>query len=241
MVPLFAEPVFHLFGVPITNTLLHTVIVDALIILGIFFLRNISLVPTMFQNIVEFAVEGLYSLTETVSPKHAKIIFPYFMSFFVFILIANWTSLIPGFGTIGIKDHGELIPFLRAATSDINVTLSLAIIATVATQYLAIKTIGIKHHLARYLSWNPIFLFVGLLELLSVFTNIISLSFRLFGNIFAGDVVITTISGMFAFLLPLPFLSLEILVGMVQALVFAMLTMSFMAILTTPHNEGGEH
>lgn len=241
MVPLFAEPIFHLFGVPITNTILHTVLVDVVIIIGIFFLRNLSLIPNMFQNIVEYVIEGLYSLTETVSPKHAKDIFPYFMSFFLFIIVANWTSLLPGVGTIGIKEHGELIPFLRAATSDINLTLALAIIATVATQYLGIKTIGIKHHIGRYLSWNPIFLFVGLLELLSVFTNIISLSFRLFGNIFAGDVVITTISGMFAFLLPLPFLTLEILVGMVQALVFAMLTMAFMAILTTPHNEGGEH
>ncbi len=88
---------------------------------------------------------------------------------------------------------------------------------------------------------NPIFLFVGMLELVSEVTKIISLSFRLFGNIMAGEVVLTSVSNMFAFILPIPFISLEIIVGLVQALVFAILTMSFMAILMTPHAEGGEH
>jgi F-type H+-transporting ATPase subunit a len=163
------------------------------------------------------------------------------MGFFVFILVTNFTALMPGFGTIFVKHGKESISLFRSATSDINTTLALAIVATVATQVLAIRTVGIKGHVARYLSWNPIFLFVGLLELLSVFTNIISLSFRLFGNIFAGEVVLSTISAIFAFLLPLPFIGLEIIVALVQALVFAILTMGFMSILMTAHNEGGEH
>src|SRR6185312_11491781 len=104
MVPLFAEPIFHLFGIPVTNTLLHTFVVDLLILAAVFFLRNITVIPGMFQNLVEYIVEALYSLTETISPDHARSIFPYFMSFFLFILVANWTSLLPGFGTIGIKE-----------------------------------------------------------------------------------------------------------------------------------------
>lgn len=242
MVSLSPEVITHIGIFPITNTFVHTMLVDGLIFAGLYFLqKKVSIIPNAFQNIVEYVVEGLYSLTESVSAKHAKQIFPYFMSLFLFILIANWSSLLPGFETIGVKEHGELIPFLRGAASDINLTLALALIATVATQYLAFKNVGVKGHLARYFSWNPIFLFVGLLEILSIFTNIISLSFRLFGNIMAGEVVLATISKMFAFILPLPFMALEIIVGLVQALVFAILTMAFMAILTTPHSEGGEH
>ncbi len=242
MVELAAETLFRIGSFPVTNTLTEIVIVDALIIAGIVLLnKNIKKIPGAFQNLVEIVVDGFYGLTESISPKSAMSIFPYFMSLFVFILLANWLSLFPGFGTVGLKSKEGIIAFLRAGGSDINFTLALAIIATIATQVLAIKTIGIKHHLARYFSFNPIFLFVGLLEILSIFTNVVSLSFRLFGNIFAGDVVLTTISQMFAFILPLPFMALEIIVGLVQALVFAMLTMAFMAILTTPHNEGGEH
>ena len=240
--PLAPETLFHLGAFPVTNTIIHTLIVDVIIVGGLVELtKNFKKVPGMFQNAVEYAVEGLYGLTESISGKNAEKIFPWFMGFFLFLVVANITALFPGFGTIGFTKDGEFIPLLRSATSDINTTLALAIVATVATQVLAVRSVGVKGHLARYFSWNPIFLFVGLLELLSVFTNIISLSFRLFGNIFAGEVVLSTISAIFAFFLPLPFMALEIIVALVQALVFAILTMGFMSILTTPHNEGGEH
>jgi F-type H+-transporting ATPase subunit a len=101
---------------------------------------------------------------------------------------------------------------------------------------LSVKTIGIKEYLSRYFSLNPLNLFIGFLEIISEITKIISLSFRLFGNIFAGEIVLGTISAIFAILFPLPFLLLEVVVGLVQALVFSMLTMAFMAILMTPHH-----
>ena len=239
---LAAETLLRIGPLPLTNTLLHTFLIDGLIIGGVIILtKNIKLIPGMFQNIFEFTIDGLYDLTLSISPKNAKTIFPWFISFFLFLLIANWSSLLPGFGTIFVKTSSGMVPLLRGAASDLNLTLSFALIATIATHILAVKTVGIKSHLLRYFSLNPIFMFVGLLEIVSVFTNIISLSFRLFGNIFAGEVVLSTISNIFAFVLPLPFLALEIIVGLVQALVFAILTMAFMAILTTPHNEGGEH
>ena len=100
-----------------------------------------------------------------------------------------------------------------------------------------IKYVGIKDYLKRFFSFNPVFLFVGILELVGEFTKLFSLSFRLFGNIFAGEVVLSTISSLFAFIVPIPFLLLETIVALVQALVFAMLTMAFMSILTTPHSE----
>jgi F-type H+-transporting ATPase subunit a len=243
MVSFIPETIFFIGKFPITNTLLDTLIVDALILTGVYFLhKNFSVIPNFFQNTIEYATETFYDLTKSISSNKAKDIFPYLMTFFIFILLANWSGLIPGFGTIGFFRDGELVPLLRGATSDINLTLGLALVSAVATHVMAISTLGIKEYLLRYFSLNPIYLFVGVLEIISEFTKVISLSFRLFGNIFAGEVLISTISSMFAFLLPLPFMTLEIIVGLVQALVFAMLTMAFMAILTTPHaGEGAQH
>src|SRR3989344_5350928 len=168
-------------------------------------------------------------------------IFPYIMTFFLFILLANWSGLIPGVGSIGFFEESEgkkhIVPLLRAATSDLNTTLGLALVSALATHMLSIKTVGIKDYLGRYFSLNPINLFIGILEIISEITKIVSLSFRLFGNIFAGEIVILTVSSMFAFIFPLPFLMLEVIVGVVQALVFSMLTMVFMAILTTSHKQ----
>jgi F-type H+-transporting ATPase subunit a len=233
------EIIFHLGAFPITNTILDTLLVDGLIIGGVFYLsRKLTLIPNnLVQNGMEFVIEAFYSLTESVSQHAAAKIFPYFMTFFLFILLINWSSLIPGVGTVGLKENGELIPFLRGATSDLNVTLAFALVSAAATHMLSIKTIGLKDYLSRYFSFNPINLFIGALEIISEITKVISLSFRLFGNIFAGEVVLLTVSSIFAFVFPLPFLALEIIVGFVQALVFSMLTMVFMAILTTSHDE----
>jgi len=125
---------------------------------------------------------------------------------------------------------------LRGATSDLNVTLALAVVSIIATHALSIKLTGIKNYLGRFFSLNPILLFVGILEIVAEITKVISLSFRLFGNIYAGEVALMTVSGLFAFLFPLPFLFLENIVALVQALVFSILTLVFMAILTTPHH-----
>lgn len=233
------ETILQVGLIPITNTLLHTIFVDALLIGGTFYLnKKLTLIPTnFFQNAVESIIETFYNLTESIAQRAASRIFPYFMSFFLFILIANWSNLIPGVGTIGIQEHGKLIPLLKGTTSDLNTTLALALISAVATHMLSIQIIGIKDYLSRYFSLNPINLFIGILEIISEITKVVSLSFRLFGNIFAGEVVLLTVSSIFAFIFPLPFLLLEVIVGMVQALVFSMLTMVFMAILTTSNTQ----
>jgi len=233
------ETIFHIGFFPITNTILDTLLIDCIIIGGVFYLsKKLTLIPNNpLQNVMEYVIETFYSLTESVAQHAAAKIFPYFMSFFLFILLINWSNLIPGVGTIGLRENGELIPLFRGATSDLNVTLGLALISAVATHMLSIKTIGIKDYLSRYFSFNPINLFIGVLEIISEITKIVSLSFRLFGNIFAGEVVLLTVSSIFAFIFPLPFLMLEVIVGVVQALVFSMLTMVFMAILTTSHKE----
>lgn len=241
MVSFAPETVFYLKNFPVTNTILDTLLVDTVLIgLLISIKKNISLIPNVLQNIVEIIIETFYDLTESVAGSRTAKIFPYFASFFIFILFINWSGLIPGVGSIGFFEEGKLIPVLRSATSDLNTTLALALISAIATHILSLRTIGLKDYLSRYFSLNPINLFVGILEIVSEITKVISLSFRLMGNILAGEVVLITISSIFAFFFPLPFLLLEVIVGLVQALVFSMLTMTFMAILTTPHHSNHE-
>ncbi|MEX2007191.1 MAG: F0F1 ATP synthase subunit A [Candidatus Levyibacteriota bacterium] len=232
------ESIFRLGFLNVTNTLLNTLLVDLIIFSLVFFIaKNLKSIPNLFQSGVELIVEWFYNLTESIAEKNTGKIFPYFLTFFLFILVANWSGIIPGVGSIGFfKDH-HLIPLFRGATSDFNTTLALALVSAVATHTMSIRTIGIKDYLSRYFSFNPINLFIGLLEIISEITKVISLSFRLFGNIFAGEIVLITVAGIFAFLFPIPFLLLEIIVGLVQALVFSMLTMVFMAVLSTPHGE----
>lgn len=236
MVSFAPESVFHIFFLKITNTLLDTLLIDFILIAICWLIvRNLKLIPNIFQNAIESIIETFYTMTESIAGNRALKIFPYFMSFFLFIVLANWSGLIPGVGTIGFFEEKKLIPILRSPTSDLNTTFGLALVSAVATHVLSIKTIGFKHYITRYFSFNPINLYIGILEIISEITKIISLSFRLFGNIFAGEVVLMTTASIFAFIFPIPFLLLEVIVGLVQALVFAMLTMVFMAILTTPH------
>lgn len=241
------EILVHLGPLPITNTLLNTLLIDAVLLGGAFAItKKISLIPSKLQNAAEAVIVPMYELVESIADKkRAVIIFPYFMTFFLFILIANWSGLLPGVGSIGfleqVPGHGqEMVPLIRGGTSDLNMTLGLALISVLATHMLSIKMTGFRDYISRFLSLNPIILFVGLLEIISEFTKIVSLSFRLFGNVFAGEVVLHTVSNLFAFIFPLPFMLLEIIVGVVQALVFAMLTFVFMAIFTKPHHPAHE-
>ncbi len=235
------EIITEIAGFPITNTLIDTLLIDG-ILLGIVYsaTKKIKLIPNTMQNIAESVIEPMYNMVESIAGKRVFHIFPYFMTFFLFILFANWSGLIPGVGTFGFFESHEgkktLIPLFRGTTSDVNTTFALAIISAIATHILSIRLTGIKDYVSRFFSFNPLYLFIGVLEMVSEVTKVVSLSFRLFGNIFAGEVVLLTVSGIFAFLFPIPFMMLEIIVGVVQALVFSMLTFVFMAILTTPHH-----
>lgn len=218
---------------PVTNTILISWITSlVLIVLSLLATFRLKAVPTGLQNFFEFIIEYAYSLTEEIAHHKAKVFFPWVITFFLFIITANWLGLLPGFSTITYK--GEVL--LRSMNSDLNMTLSLAIVSAVMTHFFALKFIGLRSYLLRFFSLNPIFLFVGLLELVGEFTKVVSLSFRLFGNIFAGEVVLATIAGIFAFIVPLPFYFLEIIVGFVQAAVFMMLTLVFMSMLSEKHS-----
>jgi len=238
---LAAETLGHIGPLPITNTLLVSWIVVAfLIIVAVLVNRKVSIIPTGLQNFAEMIVEAGYTtVTDLAPPNKAKLFFPWVMTFFLFILVANLLGLFPGFATITYTPAGEehAVPLLRSINSDLNMTASLAILSVVVTHIFAIKFLGFKAYLQKWFSLQMfgVFLFVGILELVSEFTKVVSLSFRLFGNIFAGEVVLGTVSSIFAFIVPLPFYFLELIVAFVQAAVFMMLTLVFMVLLSEKH------
>ena len=237
-ITLAAEKLFSIGPIPVTNSILTTWIVTMLLIAFAYFAtRKISPIPNFLQNIAESMVEALADLVASVAGDKTKVFLPIVASFFFFILLGNYLGLFPGVGTIGFHEivNGKevFIPFFRSINSDLNTTVALALVSVIATHYLAIKYLGLGGYIGKFLSLNPIFLFVGILEIIGEATKILSLSFRLFGNIFAGEVLLTTAANkLFAFIVPVPFYMLELLVGFVQALIFAMLTLVFMVILT---------
>ena len=237
-IALAAEKLFQIGPIPITNSILTTWVVTFILIsFALVSTRKIAAVPSSLQNFAEILVESFQNLVASIAEDKTKIFLPIVASFFFFILLGNYFGLLPGFGTIGFfrVEHGQkiFVPLLRSINADLNTTLALAAISAVATHFFALKYLGIWQYLKKWFSLNPIFLFVGLLEIISEFTKVLSLSFRLFGNIYAGEVVLTTAATRFyAFLLPLPFYFLELLVGFIQALIFAILTLVFMVILT---------
>ncbi|MBI3342006.1 F0F1 ATP synthase subunit A [Candidatus Curtissbacteria bacterium] len=236
-ISLAAEKLGQIGPLPITNTFVTTWLVT-LILIGFAFIatRKVALIPSPLQNFAEFLVESLYNMVQSVAGEKTKVFFPIVASFFFFIIVGNYLGLLPGAGTIGYYEGKHFVPFFRSINSDLNTTLALALVSVITTHYLAIKYLGLGAYLKKWFPLNPIMLFVGLIELAGEFTKVISLSFRLFGNVYAGESVLDTASHkLFAFIVPIPFLSLEIIVGFVQALVFSMLTLAFMVLLTEKH------
>lgn len=260
---IYAEPLFHIGSFNITNSLLNSWIVVGLIILGaLIFKKKPNLVPSGTQNFFEIVIEFLLNIFDAItgSRKKSLKIFPLVFSFFIFILISNWLGLLPGFGSLGkiVNEDGQavLIPFLRGATADLNTTLALAIFGIISSHIFGSISLGFLNHVSKFLNWhavveifkkfkkdplilflNPVKIFVGFIEIIGEFAKIASLSFRLFGNIFAGEVVLASMSAIFAFGLPIPFLFLEIFVGLIQALIFSILVFSYLTMASISHEE----
>lgn len=242
-VSIAAEKIFSVSGFPVTNTLLMGwLVVLALGSASVIFLRRPALIPRRAQNVFEIAMDGVIGLMEgPFGGRHkAEKFFPFVATIFLFILVSNWLGIFPFLGSVGVYEEsharpGEavFVPIFRSAASDLNFTLSLAVISVFATQFIGMATIGFVKHAGKYISFKgPIQFFVGLLEIVSEVAKMISFSFRLFGNIFAGEVLLVIVGFLVPLFVPLPFLMLEIFVGFVQALVFAMLTLVFLSIAT---------
>jgi F-type H+-transporting ATPase subunit a len=272
-----AEPVFTLpaLGFAVTNTLLATWLTMLLLIVGsILVTRNMGMVPGGLQNLVEWGLGVLLKLAESVAGERGRKFFPLVATIFIFLLVSNWTGLLPGFASVGtiheahrgghqvaqvsllgvnvnlLQAHevGEhetgwtVFSFLRSAATDLNTPLALAIISVVVTQVMGVQAQGLRYF-NKFISFKDVLgLIVGPLEAVSELAKIISFSFRLFGNIFAGEVLLAVIAFLVPYLVSVPFMGLELFVGLMQAFVFAMLTLVFMSMATMGHgSEGEEH
>ncbi|HSH31971.1 MAG TPA: F0F1 ATP synthase subunit A [Candidatus Saccharimonadales bacterium] len=238
-ISLKAETLFHIGSWPVNNSLLAGVI-GSLLIAVVFWLgaRALKRSPrSRLAQIVESLCEVIVDAIEAVTHDRAKALrfFPLLATLFIFILINNWLGLLPGVGSITVQTEEGVVPLLRGANADLNTTLALAIISVVMTQVYAVRELGVIGHLSKYFSTNPVLSFVGLLEIVSEFSKMISFSFRLFGNIFAGEVLLIVISALVPLVGPLPFFGLELFVGLIQALVFTMLSLVFLEIASSSH------
>lgn len=237
-----------------TNSLLVTwLVMLVLVVVGILAGRNPKRIPRGLQNAFEYVFELLIGLMDTVTldRKKSERFFPFLATFFLFIFAANFTDVLPGVGTIGLNEvaeHGgeltvSFIPFFRPPSSDLNFTVALGVVSVMTAQILGIASLGFFKHMGKFFTFKkgPIYTFVGLLELVSEIAKMVSFSFRLFGNIFAGEVLLTVIAAIVPFVVPLPFYALEVFVALVQALVFTMLSLVFFTMATASHDEHEEH
>lgn len=241
-VVLKAEQIGSFFGFPITNSLLLTFITTSLLIgFALYFRKRIAMIPGKLQAGVEMLFEGVLDyMTETLeSEKLARVFFPLIMTIFLFLLVANELAFIPGVGSIFIEYLGTDIPLLRAPAADLNMTLALAIIAFMAIEIAGIAVLGVFKYAGKYVNFSsPVNFAVGIIELASNIGRLISFSFRLFGNIFAGEVMLVVVGFFLAFFLPVPLMAFEVFVGFIQAVVFSMLTLFFIKLaVMEPHGE----
>jgi F-type H+-transporting ATPase subunit a len=251
------ETLFHIGGLPITNTIINVwLAILIFFMLGLFLRSRIHLKPTKTQNFIEFFLEKLFVYFDQVTGDRKKTMqfLPIVGSVFFFILLSNWLGLLPGTGSITV---GEA-PLLRPANTDLNLTVAMAIVSVVSSHLFGLFSVGIFTHVNKFiqigtffksLTKGPVAIFtaiielaVGLIEIVSELAKVLSLSLRLFGNIFAGEVLISVISSIAVAIVPAPFMMLEILVGLIQASVFTMLTLVYLTVLSTkPHGEESAH
>ncbi len=252
-VHLAPQALFTIGGFTVTNTLLSawltTVVILVLFGLGT---RRMSIVPGRLQGLLEMLIEVLYGFIKGMAGEHyARRFFPLLATIFIFVAFNAWMALLPVYPTVGFKAEGAdyvTTHLFRSAGTDINMPLALALVA-----FVFIEAWGFRVHKVGYLKeffrlGNPVQTFIGLLELISHFIRIISFTFRLFGNMLAGEIVLFMMTFLTFFVTPIIFYGLEILVGGVQALVFMGLTLVFTVLAVAPHEghkeehaEAGQH
>lgn len=266
-VELPAEGIFHISAFTVTNTLIASWL--TIIVLGLLFYfatRKMTLIPGRLQNFAEFIVESLLNFVKGVAgEKNARTIFPLMATIFLYVMTNAFLALIPIFGTWGIKEHGVVVPILRAANTDINLPFSIALISVLCVEFWGLRSLGFLHYSKNFFDLGPlrdglmslfkgkikpaisgigfgiINLFVGLIEVLSHIIRIVSFTFRLFGNMTAGEILLLSITFIVPFSVSVIFYGLELLVGFVQALIFAGLTLVFGVIAMASHSEEPEH
>jgi F-type H+-transporting ATPase subunit a len=266
-VTIYAEPIFNIGNFTVTNSLLNSwLTVVVIIILCVVLHLKLKKIPSKIQHIFEILMDGALGLVDQVTNDRRITlkIFPLVLSLFLFILINNWLGLLPVVGSMGFifehDGHAVFHPLFRAGTADINTTLALSIAMVVGSNIFGIIAIGAWKTFNKYVNVSilgsiftkvrkdpsilivaPITFFVGILELIGEMAKVASLSFRLFGNVFAGEVLLASMAAIFLYVLPGPFLFLEVFIGLIQALIFSLLATVYFTIASQDHSEHDEH
>lgn len=243
---LAAEQIGTFLGIPITNTLITSWIVVALLITLAFLVgRNLKYVPGRIQLLLEeiiVFIKGFVQDTlenESVARKYL----PLFITLFLFIATSNLLEFTPGVGSLGFTRGEEFIPLFRSVNTDLNVTLALAIIVVIIIEIAGVIALGFFKYTGKFITFRGhgigeriINFVVGLIELISEISRLVSFSFRLFGNIFAGEILLAVATFFVPYVLPVPLMGFEMFIGFVQAAVFSLLTLFFIKLaITDPH------
>ncbi len=267
-ITLFAEPITHIGSFSVSNALITSwASVLIIIVISLVLRSRLKEIPSGIQNFFELFIEGALSICDQVTNdrKVSEKVFPIAVTVFIFILINNWLGLLPlgGFGEVVNGEHGlTFVPFLRGGTADINTTIALAVMAVIGANLFGVFSIGIWKVFNKYVNIKvlgsipnrikkdvtvlivaPITFFIGLIEIIGEVAKVASLAFRLFGNVFAGEVLLASMAALIAYLVPIPFIFLEVLVGVIQALIFSMLLVVYFTISASEHghDEKEEH
>ncbi|MFQ5541175.1 MAG: F0F1 ATP synthase subunit A [Candidatus Paceibacteria bacterium] len=230
----------ELFGLSITPTLITSWAVVALLVVSALFIgRSLREVPGKGQVAVEYLIAGTYGYVEEAlgSAKLASRFFPLIMTLFVFILAGNLLGLFPFMESVGIYQHGEFTPLFYPINADLNIPLALTIISFLTIEISGVIYLGFFTYVRKFLNFSsPMAFAVGLLEIIGNLARLVSLSFRLFGNILAGHILILVIMFFVPFLATVPFIGFEIFVALMQAAIFALLTLFFIKLsIEKPH------
>lgn len=265
--PLAAEPLAHIGSFAITNSYVNSVLtVLGFVIVGYLIKKAVGAstrdhAPKGLHNFGESVLELMLSYIDRVTHDRKKSLafLPIVGSLFLFILVSNWIGLLPGTGSIGFFHASEFIPLFRPANTDLNMTLAMAVLAVVSSHILGIAAIGFFKYANKFvklgdlyhalISLSPVKIltagiefFVGFIEIFSEVAKMVSLSLRLFGNVFAGEVLLTVLASLISIGVPLPFMALELLVGLIQAMVFSLLTLVYLTVATAElHGHSEEH
>ena len=266
-VELPSEGLFEVAGFPITNTLIASWFsIIVLVVLFYVCTRKMKLIPGRLQNLAEMAAEMLLNFVEGVAgKKNARLIFPVVATIFIYVITNAYLALLPFFGTIVVTgQEGTAVPLFRSANTDVNVPLSIAVMSFVFVEFWGMKSLGAFHYLGEFfnvgqigrgikelfrgkvrpaitnIGFGFINLFVGLLEVFSHLIRIVSFTFRLFGNMTAGEILVLVSVFLIPFIFTIPFYGLELLIGFIQAFIFAGLTLIFGIIAIRPAHEEAE-
>jgi F-type H+-transporting ATPase subunit a len=250
-----AEPLFTIGPFEFTNSMVGALLAS-IVLLGVawYFTKRSTLVPSRLQALLEFPIDWMSSIVRDSGGSRWRSFVTLILTFFLLILVANYLGLFPGVGTVGLVHHAEtgdeLIPFVRSASADLNFTLGLAMVSFVTFVWWGIHANGVRNYLKEFLG-EPRYMapLMAPIHVISELSRLISLSMRLFGNVFAGEVLLTTMLAIttaaiftlpLAFFVPAVFMGLELIFGFVQALVFALLAMTYIVLAVAEHAQHGE-